>query len=128
MIVAQLGLTLCNPMDCSSPGCSVHGISQARILEWVALHSLRGSSQPRDQTRASFIGRQVLYHLSHLRNPSVASQDAAVATGLEKVNPHPNSQKGSTKECANLWTTAFISHASKLMPKILHARLQHYVK
>ena len=33
----QLCLTLCNPMDCSPPGCSVHGISQARILEWVAI-------------------------------------------------------------------------------------------
>ena len=113
-------------MDCSSPGCSVHGISQARILEWVALNSSRGSSQPRDQTRASCIGRQVLYHLSHLRNPSAASQDATVATGLEKVILIPILKKGSTKECANLQTIAFISHTSKLMLKILHARLQHY--
>ena len=43
-------LTLCNPMDCSPPGSSVHGIFQARILEWVAIFSSRGSSQPRDQT------------------------------------------------------------------------------
>ena len=40
--------TLCNPMDCSLPGPSVHGILQARILEWVAMPSSRGSSQPRD--------------------------------------------------------------------------------
>ena len=39
--------TLCNPMDCSPPGSSVHGISQARILEWVAMPSSRGSSCPR---------------------------------------------------------------------------------
>ena len=38
---------LCDPMDSSSPGSSVHGILQARILEWVAISSLRGSSQPR---------------------------------------------------------------------------------
>ena len=43
-LVAQLCLTLCNPIDCSPPGSSVHGILQARILEWVALLSSRGSS------------------------------------------------------------------------------------
>ena len=41
--------TLCNPMDCNLPGFSVHGILQARILEWVAMPSSRGSSWPRDQ-------------------------------------------------------------------------------
>ena len=40
---------LCDPMDCSLPGSSVRGILQARILEWVAISSSRGSSQPRDQ-------------------------------------------------------------------------------
>ena len=46
--VAQLCLTLCDPMDCSLPGSSIHGIFQARILEWVAISFSRGSSQPRD--------------------------------------------------------------------------------
>ena len=46
---------LCNPMDCSPPGSSVHKIFQARILEWVAISFSRGSSRPRDQT-----------HISHL--------------------------------------------------------------
>ena len=41
--------TLCNLMDCSLPGSSVHGILQARILEWVAISFSRGSSQPRDE-------------------------------------------------------------------------------
>ena len=40
--------TLCNPMDCSPPGSSVHGILQGRILEWVAMPSSRGSTRPRD--------------------------------------------------------------------------------
>ena len=44
--VTQSCLTLCDPMDCSQPGSSVHGISQARILEWVAFPFSRGSSQP----------------------------------------------------------------------------------
>ena len=48
-------LTLCNPIDCSLPGSSVYGILQARILEWVAVPSSTGSSQPRDQTWVSFI-------------------------------------------------------------------------
>ncbi|KAB0347695.1 hypothetical protein FD754_012552 [Muntiacus muntjak] len=49
-------------MDCSPPGSSVHGILQARILEWVAIPLSRGPSRPRDQTHISCIGRQVLYH------------------------------------------------------------------
>ena len=47
----QSCLTLCKPMACSLPGSSVHGILQARILEWVATPSSRASSWPRDQTR-----------------------------------------------------------------------------
>ena len=60
----QLCPTLCNPMDCSSPGSSVHGILQARVLEWVAMPSSRGYSRPRDQTQVSCIsciGRRVFY-------------------------------------------------------------------
>ena len=45
----------CNPMDCSPSGSSLHGISQARILEWVAISSPRGTSQPRDWTHVSCI-------------------------------------------------------------------------
>ena len=48
--------------DCNPPGSSVHGISQTRILEWVAISFCRGSSQPRDRTRVSCIGRHILYH------------------------------------------------------------------
>ena len=48
--VAQSGPTLCDPMDCSLPGSSVHGILQKGILEWVAIPFSRGSSQPRDGT------------------------------------------------------------------------------
>ena len=55
MLVAQSCLTLCDPMDCSPPGSSVHGILQARILEWVAFSSSRASSLPRDTTKVSYI-------------------------------------------------------------------------
>ena len=55
VLVAQSCPALCNPMDCSPPGSSVHGILQARILRWVAISFSRGSSQPRDQTQVSCI-------------------------------------------------------------------------
>ena len=53
--VAQLYPTLCDPMDCSPPVFSVHGIFQARVLEWVAISFSRGSSQLRDRTKTSLI-------------------------------------------------------------------------
>ena len=51
--VTQLCLTFCDPMDCSLPGSSIHGIFQARILEWFAISFSRGSSWPRDWTQVS---------------------------------------------------------------------------
>ena len=50
----------CSLMDCDLPGSSVHGISQARILEWVAISSSRGSSWPRDWTHISYIAGEFL--------------------------------------------------------------------
>ena len=61
----------CNHMDCSLTNSLVHGISQAKILEWVAISFSRGSSQPKDQIQVSYIAggllhcRQILYRLSH---------------------------------------------------------------
>ena len=52
--------TLCDPMDCRPPGSSVRGISQARMLEWVALPFSRGSSQPKDQAQVSHIADNTL--------------------------------------------------------------------
>jgi len=59
----QSHLTLWDPMDCSPSGSSVHGILQARILEWLAVPSSKGSSQPRDQT-----------HISSLKSPELAGR------------------------------------------------------
>ena len=61
----------CDPLGCSPPGSSVHGILQARILEWAATPSSRGSSSPKDQTHKSYmscIGRPALNHQHHLGN------------------------------------------------------------
>ena len=65
--------TLCDPVDCSPPGSSVHGILQARILEWVAISFSRGSSQLRDWTRVScFAGRRFI--LWATREPTISLQ------------------------------------------------------
>ena len=75
---AQLCPTLCDPMDCSLPGSSVHGIFQARTLEWVAISSSRRSSWSKDQTLVSWVsctGRRILYHCvtweARLRNSHI---------------------------------------------------------
>ena len=58
VLFAQSCLALCDFMNCSLPGSSVHGILQARILEWIAIPFSRGSSWPRGQTQVScFVGR-----------------------------------------------------------------------
>ena len=60
VLIAQMCLTLCDPMDRNPPGSSVHGILQARILEWVAILFSRGSSRPRDRTRVSALQADAL--------------------------------------------------------------------
>ena len=57
--LTQSCLTLCDPVDCSLPGPSVYGILRARTLEWVAMPSSRGSSQPRDRTQVSYIAGRI---------------------------------------------------------------------
>ena len=68
-MIAKLCSTLCIPLDYSPTGSSVQGISQARILEWVAISYSRASSQPRDWTLISCFGRCILYKLSHMGSP-----------------------------------------------------------
>ena len=70
--VTKSYFTLHDAMDCSLPSSSVHGISQTRTMDWVAISFYKGSSQPRDSTCVSYvscIGRWVLYHWCHLGSP-----------------------------------------------------------
>ena len=62
-----------DPMDCSLPDSSIHGIILARILDWVATFSSRGTSQPRDQTCVSCIGRRILYFQATREVPTFIS-------------------------------------------------------
>ena len=69
-LAAQMFPTLCRPMDCSPPGSSVHGILQARILEWLAIPLSRGSSQTRDRSQVSCIAGR-FSTVWATRNPSI---------------------------------------------------------
>ena len=88
--VTQSCPTLWDPMDCSPPGSSAYGISQARILEWVVISSPMGSSQCRDRTHVyciSCIGRQILHHWATWEVPCHADtlpefRFVAIITGL----------------------------------------------
>ena len=72
--VAQCCPTLCDPMNCSPPGSSVHGILQERIVEWVAMPFSRGPSQSKEQTSTScfsWIADRFFYQLSHQGRPRI---------------------------------------------------------
>ena len=60
-----------DPMDCSLTGSSIHGIFQAKILEWVAISFSRGSSQPRNRTQVYCIVGRCFYRLSHQGSPDI---------------------------------------------------------
>ena len=101
--VAQSCPTLCDPVDCSLPGSSLHGILQARILEWVAMSFSRASSQPRGRTWVSrIVGRRFylwVTSIDYMTHPSVRwqvwlrltikGQKWTVAWFLEISSPYP---------------------------------------
>ena len=88
---AQARLTLCDPMDFTPPGSSVHGIPQERILEWVAISFSRVSSRPRCWTHVSYIScsdRTILYLLSHWScSKWLQSYSDSVTLGLQPSRP-----------------------------------------
>ena len=75
MLVALSRSTLCNPMDCSPPGSSVHRLLQARILEWVAIPFSRESSWPRDQTKSPALQAD---YLSYEESPLTPARTCAM--------------------------------------------------
>ena len=94
MLATQLCLSLCDPMDCSPPGSSIHGVSQARILEWVANPFSRGSFRPRDRTQVSGVAGR-LFHLSHQGSPS----DSAELLLLQRLGPGRRDLPASPRPC-----------------------------
>ena len=101
--VTQSCLTLSDLMD--PPASSIHGIVQSRVLEWIAISFSRGIFLTQGSNPGLLHCRQTLYCLSH--------------QGIPK--------KGSAKGCSNYCTIALISNTSKVMLKILQARLQQYM-
>ena len=95
--------TLCDPIGCSPPGSSVHGILQAGRLEWVARPSSRGSFWPRDQTCVSCvscIGRWILYHWATWEAISrTSSTYKAMAFTIQRII----SNRGSTSSLLVKW-------------------------
>ena len=82
--VAQLYPILCNSMDCSLPRASVHGIFQARVLEWVAISSSRGIFPTQESNPGLPHCRQMLYHLSH-QGSSKREKNTVSTTCLQKA-------------------------------------------
>ena len=73
-------------MDCSPLGTFVHEILQARILEWVAISSSKGSAQPRNRTHISCIDRQILYHLTSWEAPAAVQTMVILVCPWEEVS------------------------------------------
>ena len=88
VLITQLCPTLCDPMDCRPPGSSVHGILQARILEWVAIPFSRGSSQPRDGTWVSSIAGRFFTFWAAKEAHSCFYWDLNIGPELAQRAPH----------------------------------------
>ena len=84
---AQSCPTLCDPVDCSLPGSSVHGISQARILEWAALSFSRGSSQSRDWICVSSLDSLLLSHLESLISIIIIKKQWVEVNSRDSTSP-----------------------------------------
>ena len=104
VLVAQSCPTLCDPMTCSLPASSVHGILQVRILEWVAVPFSRGSSQLRDRTHITQ-GRRLLHHLSRQGSPSKLEW---VACPFSRGSSQPRNRTGVSYIASRF----FLSHLS----------------
>ena len=100
VLVAWSYPTLCDPMDCSPPGSSVHRISQARILEWVAVNLLWGSSWPKDWTWVSHVaGRSFTSHKGTGHEASVPVNRALWLRTMQKKSLWQRLRKVITQRC-----------------------------
>ena len=76
-------MSLCNPLDCSPPGSSVHGILRTRIPEWVAISSSRGSSQPKDWTHVSHVSHVSCLSGRFFTHWAIWEAQAEISAGLK---------------------------------------------
>ena len=124
--IAQSCPTLCNPMDCSPASSFVHGISQARILEWVAISFPRRSSWPRDRTRISCLAGPFLTTPWWLRGKEsvcyAGDVGSAPGSGISSAegngNPLQYSCLGNSMDRGVWWTT--VHGVSTALQKVGH--------
>ena len=123
--VIQSCLTLCDPMDCSLPSSSIHGILQARILEWVAISFSRESSLPRDRTQVSRIGGRRFNLWATREAPSIGctwSESHSVMS--DSLRPHglynPWNSPGQNTGVGSLSLLQGIFPAQGLNPGLWH--------
>ena len=125
--------TLCDPTDCSLPGSSVHGISQARVLEWAAISFSRGSSQPRNQTWVSCTAGRFLTnwatresHHTHsvtqlyfndktFSSPDSPFPDSVIVTSEACCAQPPSATQGSLPPLSWAWTCRSLSHSTEIV-------------
>ena len=112
MLVVQLCPPLCNPMDCSPPGSSVHEILQARILEWVAILFARGSSWPSAWTWVSCIAKWNLPSEPPRKPPPYNRHPPKFCSGVNAYSHAPNPSLANGDE--KLWSILFtLKHSLK---------------
>ena len=125
-LYAQLCLTLCDPMDCSPQGSSVHEILQARILEWVAIFSSRGSFLPRDRTCVSCISSVFTGRFSATVPPwkpmfgSVRMQKWIQDRVPHSSSPHGLTQPPRTHQGFRFWPLPVTSQTALCMSRLLY--------
>ena len=118
----QLCPTLCDPIDGSLPGSPIPGILQARTLEWVAISFSNAWKWKVKVKSLSLVWLFVTpWTAAYQTPPSMGFSRQEYWSGVPLPSPIP--KKGNAKECSNYHTIALISHTSKVMLKILQARL-----
>ena len=100
VLIAQLCMTLCNPMDCTPPGFSVQGILQVRILECVAIPFIF----PSQESNPDFLCcRWILYHLSHQGSPVIATHNKWFSVFIFPCHDFFRVLKGLVTLCCSPW-------------------------
>ena len=108
-ITRSITPTLCDPIDCSPPGSSVHGIFQARTLEWAVISSSRGSFAPRDQTQVSHIAGRFFTVWAPSENPEKQVNELSLTSPMVQwLRPHLPKQ--------GVWVWSLVRELGSHMP------------
>ena len=147
---AQLCLTLCDPLDCSLQVFSIHGIFQAKLLEWVAISPSRGCSQPRDRTCVSCIDKRILYYCatweenlpwqkinsefpedleinvylspSHLQHWKGRHTNVLVRNIIREISGPPGGSQAPSSQCIGYWCSIMKWASCPLQARAARAR------